>query len=199
MTVGYIIISIMLMTIGMIALGLIFNKIMGINPEIAKEFRDKATNLQERMKTAQMMGDGRQMMELQKESMQLTKQMMKKQLLPSCIRCIIFLIIFAILGIVYAEYASGLLPFPILIFGDGWVALYFLFSIGFTLLIWATKKLYRKVTGKGGKGKTRDILNMLSPISDGYQTYHSTTPSTINSDSGVVKPSDSWKDKIKNQ
>lgn len=187
------------MTIGMIALGMIFNKIMGINPEVAKEFRDKATNLQERMRTAQMMADGQQMMKLQKESMQLTKQMMKKQLVPTCIRCVIFLVIFAILGIVYAEYSSGLLPFPILIFGNGWVALYFLFSIGFSLLIWGSKKLYKKITGKEDKGKTRDILNILSPMSDGFQTYRPSTTSSINTSSEDLERSDSWKDKIKNQ
>jgi len=187
------------MTIGMIALGMIFNKIMGINPEVAKQFRDKAMNLQERMRTAQMMADGQQMMKLQKESMQLTKQMMKKQLVPTCIRCVIFLVIFAILGIVYAEYSSGLLPFPILIFGNGWVALYFLFSIGFSLLIWGSKKLYKKITGKEDKGKTRDILNILSPMSDGFQTYRSSTTSSINTSSEDLERSDSWKDKIKNQ
>ena len=187
------------MTIGMIALGMIFNKLLGITPGVAKEIREKAVNLQDRMKTAQMMGDGQQMRQLQQESMHLTKQMMKKQLIPTCIRCIIFLVIFAILGVIYADYASGLLPFPILIFGDGWVALYFLFSIGFSLLIWATKKLYKKVTGKGDKGKTREILNMLSPISDGFQTYHPSTSSPIHNDSEVIKKSDSWKDKIKNQ
>ncbi|MFX0058512.1 MAG: EMC3/TMCO1 family protein [Candidatus Hodarchaeota archaeon] len=199
MTDGYVIVSLMLMTIGMIALGMIFNKVMGINPEKAKELRDKAMNLQERMKTAQMMGDGQQMMQLQQESMQLTKQMMKKQLVPTCIRCVIFLVIFAILGVVYADFASGLLPFPILIFGDGWVALYFLFSIGFALLIWGTKKLYKKVIGKEDKGKTREILNILSPMSDGFQTYRPSASPSIDNKSEEVNRTDSWKDKIKNQ
>jgi uncharacterized membrane protein (DUF106 family) len=199
MTTGYVIISLMLMTIGMIAFGMIFNKIMGINPEVAKELRDKAMNLQERMRNAQMVRDGQQMMQLQQESMRLTKQMMKKQLVPTCIRCVIFLVIFAILGIVYAEYASGLLPFPILIFGDGWVALYFLFSIGFSLLIWGTKKLYKKYIIKEDKSKTREILNMLSPISDGFQSYSPSVSPSTNNKSEEVKPADSWKEKIKNQ
>jgi len=201
-----IIIQIMFITMGMVAVGMILNKIMGLNPEVMREMRDKALNVQERMKTAQLTGDGQQMMELQRESMQITKEMMKKQLIPTCIRCFIFIGIFAVIGFIYADYASGLLPFPILFFGDGWVAIYFLFSIAFTLLIYGIKKLYKKYTGQEDpRKKAREITGMLSPASDySRSSFQLTQPLPSYSEiiqegqSQKSEREDSWKDRIKN-
>jgi len=201
-----IIIQILFITMGMVAVGMILNKIMGLNPEVMKEMREKALNVQERMKTAQLTGDGQQMMELQRESMQITKEMMKKQLIPTCIRCFIFIGIFAVIGFIYADYASGLLPFPILFFGDGWVAIYFLFSIALTLLIYGIKKLYKKYTGKEDpRKKAREITGMLSPTSDySGSSFQLTRPLPSHSEiiqegqSQKSEREDSWKDRIKN-
>lgn len=169
MSNGDVILQIMLITLGMIAFGYIFNKLLGISGESARELRDKAMNLQERMRNAQLVGDHQSMQELQQESMELTKDMLKKQMVPTCIRCIIFLVIFSILSVIYSDYSSGLLPFPILWFGDGWVSLYFLFSIGFSLLIYVVKKIYRKATGKEKKkgGMLSDLMGMGSSIQQG--------------------------------
>ena len=164
-----IILQIMFISIGMVALGLILNKFLGINLETARELRDKALNIQQRMQTAQVTGNTQEMFALQQESTTLMKQMMKKQLIPSCIRCVVFLGIFALIGVFYINYASGILPFEIPILGDGWIAVYFLFSIGFSLLIWGVKRLYRKLTGKvDARSKiSKEILKVLSPTSQG--------------------------------
>jgi len=189
----------MFISIGMVALGLILNKFLGINLQSARELRDKAQNIQERMRTAQATGNAQEMFALQRESTALMKQMMKKQLIPSCIRCVVFLGIFALIGVFYMNYASGLLPFVIPLLGDGWVAVYFLFSIGFSLLLWGVKKLYRKLTGKvDARSKiSKEILEVLSPTSQetvsGFQI-----PAPALSGSEETEKLDSWKDRIKN-
>ena len=67
---GEIIIQIMLITIGMVALSEVLNKILGLNMEAARELRERSTNLQERMRTARLTGDPQEMLELQQESME---------------------------------------------------------------------------------------------------------------------------------
>ena len=194
-----IILQIMFISIGMVALGSILNKFLGINLETARELRDKALNIRERMRTAQVTGNAQEMFALQQESTSLMKQMMKKQLIPSCIRCVVFLGIFALLGVFYMDYASGVLPFIIPLIGDGWIAVYFLFSIGFSLLIWGGKKLYRKLTGKvDARSKiSREILEVLSPTSQGTASGFQ-IPAPAPSGSEETEKLDSWKDRIKN-
>ncbi|MFX0012425.1 MAG: EMC3/TMCO1 family protein [Candidatus Hermodarchaeota archaeon] len=148
MAVGDIVIQIFLITVAMVAFSEILNKLMGSNMGTARDLREQAKNLQERMRLAQLTKDMEELYKLQQESIQLTKQMMKKQILPSCVRCIIFFGIFAVLNFIYADYVQGIFPFPILFFGSGWFAVYFLFSIGLSLLVWGIKKLYRWYTGK---------------------------------------------------
>jgi len=205
-----IIIQIMLITLAMVGFSAVLNKIMGLNMDTAREIREKSQNLQERMKTVRLTGNVQEMAELQQESMVLTKLMMKKQMIPSCVRCLIFMGIFTVIGFVYADYADGLFPFPILIFGSGWFAVYFLFSIGFSLVLYGFKRLYRKLTGKEDmrKKRSREILGMLSPQSGNQQGNIQLTrqipdisPRDYNSDSEQEESeeqpkSDSWKDRI---
>ncbi len=211
MTNGDIIIQIMLITIGMVSLGEVLNRIFGLNMEAAREIRDKSQNLQERMRTASLTGNPQEMMELQQESIELTKQMMKKQLIPSCVRCIIFLGIFALIGVIYANYEKNLLPFDLWFFGSGWFAIYFLFSISFSLILYGLKRLYRKLTGKEVKRKKPlgGILGGLSPqTEDQEQHLHLTRSLPDESIQAVVNEDiqldeddqmkvDSWKDRIK--
>lgn len=189
----------MFISIGMVALGLVLNKFLGINLGTARELRNKALNIRERMRTAQVTGNAQEMYTLQQESTALMKQMMKKQLIPSCIRCVVFLGIFALLGVFYMNYVSGVLPFEIPILGDGWIALYFLFSIGFSLLIWGVKKLYRRLTGKvDARSKiSKEILEVLSPQSQGTESGFQ-IPAPAPSGSEETERFDSWKDRIKN-
>lgn len=126
----------------MVAFGLALNKILRINPDIAKEIQEEAKNLQEQMRTAQALGDYQKLQQLQRESMQLTKQMMTKQFLPQCLRLILFLVIFYVIGFIYSDYSSGLLPFTIFN-NNGWFSLYLIFSGAFSLLFYAIKKGYK--------------------------------------------------------
>ncbi|MFW9772175.1 MAG: EMC3/TMCO1 family protein [Promethearchaeota archaeon] len=201
-----IILQIMLISMGMVALSLLLNRLLGINLNTAKEMREKALNLQERMRTAQITGDVQALLKLQQESTSLMKQMMKKQLIPTCLRCIVFLGIFAIIGIFYANYASGLLPFFIPLLGDGWVALYFLFSLSFSLLAYGIKRLYRKITGKTDpKARiSKEVMDVLSPRSEetgsGFQLTRPLQSSFQNSEQEKkTEKLDSWKDRIKKE
>ncbi len=126
-----IILQIMGITIGMVILGIVLNRILGISKEKITEFKEKASNLQERTRNAQAIGDMRMVSQLQRETIQFTKKIMVKQIVPLCLRCVIFIGIFGILGFIYADYNTGLLPFPLLIFGNGWQAIFFIFSISF--------------------------------------------------------------------
>jgi len=211
MSNGEIIIQIMLITIGMVGLSELLNRIFGLNMEAARELRERSQNLQERMRTAKLTGNPQEMLELQQESIELTKQMMKKQMIPSCVRCIIFLGIFALIGVLYAGYNEGLLPFPLWFFGSGWFAIYFLFSIAFSLILYGFKRLYRKLTGKEVKRKKPlgGLLGGLSPQTGDQEQHIQLTRSIPNEsiredieediqeeDDEEIK-ADSWKDRIK--
>lgn len=206
-----IIIQIMFITLAMVGLSEILNRVFGLNMDTAREMRENSRNLQERMKTARLTGNSQEMSALQQESMALTKVMMKKQAIPSCLRCAIFWGIFGLIGGIYAPYGN-LLPFPILFFGTGWFAVYFLFSITFSLIIYGLKRLYRKLTGKEDKRKkaSKEILGMLSSKSE-YQSgnIQLTRPIPNRSpqddvvdgkqeDSDGQPKNDTWKDRIKN-
>ncbi len=208
---GEIIIQIMLITIGMVGLSEFLNRILGLNMGAARDLREKTQNLQERMRTARFTGNPQEMRELQQESMELTKQMMKKQMIPSCVRCLIFVGIILVIGAIYANYGENLIPFPILFFGSGWFAVYFLFSISFSLIIYGFKRLYRKLTGKevNRRRASGGILGGLSPQSeDQEQHLQLTRPITSESiqrdvaedmqENNKEQPNiDSWKERIK--
>ncbi|TXT64451.1 MAG: conserved membrane protein of unknown function [Promethearchaeota archaeon] len=202
---GGIILQIFFITLGMFAVGLIFNKIFGLNREEIRKIQEKAKNIQERMRNAQLVGDARMMQQIQQDSMELTKEMMKKQFIPLCARCILFLGIFAVLGLIYSPYNEGLLPFPILFFGTGWVAIYLLFSLGISLTYFVGKKLYQKATGKESKGPglTGEMMNMLSPnqdttseIMDYSKAISPDERKEQEGESNALKKKDSWKEKL---
>jgi len=195
-----IIIQIMLITIAMIGVGEILNRIMGVKSDALRELQEKSKNLRERMRTAQLTGNAQIMLELQRESMELTKIMMKKQMIPSCVRCLIFLGIFAVLGVVYAEYAEGLLPFPILVFGTGWWAVYILFSLTFSLILYGFKRLYRKLTGKEVKRNRPSIIGMAASKSEDSESGIQLTrqiKEPINEREYIDEREDSWKNRVK--
>ena len=183
-----VIIQIVFITLGMIVLGMVLNRFFGLTKEKLQDMRTKALKFRERMKNAQLLGDYEQLVQIQRESTQFMKLIMKKQMIPLCLRCIIFIVIFMILGTIYADYYYGLLPFPILIFGNGWIAVYLIFSIYFSLFIWGVKKL----TGMGTKTKSsvKEIMAIASPQQG---TVLSSYPTTNMPD---IPRKDSWKDKI---
>ena len=200
MSIAVIILQIMLITIGMLILGMILNKVLGLSKEKIIEFKERASNLQERIRNAQVIGDIQMMARLQRETMQFTKQIMLKQFVPLCLRCVIFIGIFAVLGFIYADYDSGLLPFPLLIFGSGWVAIYFMFSISFSLLIFGIKKLYKRITGKdiSTQSHLREILQLVSPTqqSSGISYQISGEVSSSKEEENSSERTDSWKKRI---
>ena len=200
MSNAVIILQIMLITIGMIILGMILNKVLGLSKEKITEFKERASNLQERMRNAQVIGDIQMMARLQRETMQFTKQIIIKQFVPLCLRCFIFIGVFAVLGVIYKDYGKALLPFPLLIFGTGWVAIYFIFSISFSLLIFGIKKLYKRVTGKDitTQNNLREIMQLVSPTQQtsgiSYQVSGA-VPSSKEEENSSEK-TDSWKERI---
>ncbi|MFX0082991.1 MAG: hypothetical protein ACFE94_14675 [Candidatus Hodarchaeota archaeon] len=195
-----IILQIMLITISMIILGMILNKILGLSKEKITEFRERASNLQERIRNAQVIGDVQMMAQLQREILQFTKQIMLKQFVPLCLRCFIFIGIFAILGFIYSDYNSGLLPFPLLIFGSGWIAFYFMFSISFSLAVYGIKRLYNRITGKAISTQSylREIMQLVSPTQRtsgiSFQVSDGVHPSKVEDSSS--ERFDSWKERI---
>lgn len=160
-----VILQIMFITLGIVVFSRFFNKIFGLTGKEMKKYREKAKNLQERFNNARIVGDGQMLLQIQTDIKLLTKQMMKKSFLPMCIRCFIFIGIIAVLWIIYKPYGSGLLPFPLLFFGSGWFVIYFLFSLGFSLLFYTIKRVYKKITGKQEKSSNflRELMSMILP------------------------------------
>ncbi len=200
MAIVEIIVQIMLITLVMLGVSEILNKIMGVDKNSTRELREKSKNLQERMRAAQLTGDNQILQELQRESMELTKTMMKKQMIPSCVRCFIFMGIFGVIGTVYAGYSEGLLPFPIPFFGNGWFAVYFMFSITFSLILYGIKRLYRKLTGKEVKRNKPSILGRVSPQSEDSESIIQLTRQInepIQEREFVDEQEDSWKNRVK--
>jgi len=195
-----VILQILFITIGMFIFGIVLNKILGISKETINEFREKALNLQERMRNAQVLGDAQLMLQYQRETIQLTKQIMLKQFVPLCLRCSIFIGIFAVLSFFYTDYDSGLLPFPLLFFGSGWFALYFLFSISISLIAYGVKRLYKKLTGREIRTQKdlRDIMQIMSPAPQRSGFSLPITSDTSRSIQEEVQPEekDTWKKRI---
>ena len=168
-----------------------------------KNFREKSKNIRERLKNAQHLSDPSLMREIQTETLQLYKVMMLKQMLPSCIRLILFFVFFGIFdSLVFFNYREGLLPFQIPLFGDGWWALFFLFTIGIILLKYGSKKAYYKVTGKvDNKGSMlKDLLSEISkPSPSVYSSKIDSGTSVMDVSSDEITDNsspDSWKDRL---
>ncbi len=192
-----IIFELMYISLGLSIFGLILNKILGLKSSVMKEIRVDAKNLQGRLKQAQVLGDPRIMQELQAETMQLMKQMLKKQFLPMGIRCIIFLGIFFVLSFNYGGY-------------EYWYWVYFLWSLGFSLSVFGLTKAYKKVTGKEEEKKSlaKEIAASLGQRS----SYFISNVSSIETQDSQIddqtskndeenqesKESDSWKDRLQN-
>ncbi len=198
MTHVMIILQILFISLGSTALGLLFNHFFGLTGEKMKEFRENAKSLQERLKNAQAIGDPRMMQEVQADSMELTKEMMKGQFIPLCGRCFLFIGIFIVLSIIYAPY-TAILPISIPFLGRGWFALYFLFSLGFSLLLWLIRIVYRKITGKEkATSMTKEMMGMLSPSSQASSNEPIQYGNELNP-SGKdqhAPENDSWKEKL---
>jgi len=186
----------------LISLGL--NKILGVKPSRMKEIRDKARNLRERVRQAEILGDPVLMQQLQAETMQMMRDMLKKQLIPMCIRCVIFLGIFVVMSLVYGQY-------------EYWFWFYFLFSFSFSMVAMGLRYAYKKITGKGDKKKSfaKEIMEFVyptqqfklqnsgfhiegHPATESQDSFNSLESTTKEEENQKVEKPDAWKDKMQN-
>lgn len=193
-----IIYQLMFISFALVLFGLLLNKLLGAKPSKMKEIRDKAKNLRERVRQAEILGDTVLLQQLQVETMQLMKIMLKKQLIPMCVRCIIFIGIFVVISMVYSQY-------------EYWFWVYFLFSFSFSMAAFGLRYLYKKITKKEDKKKhfAKEIMELVYPKSqiqtsgliltghtdDEFQT-DSTKEEGIDLSSEEQKPTDAWKEKL---
>jgi len=140
-----VILQIVLITVIVYFSRLVFNKIFGQSSSERRELINKTKDIQNRLNQA--MGDAEEFKRLQDEYMGLMKQMMIKQMIPMCACCIIFWVLWVILGIIYVDYSKELLPFPVLFFGDGWIGLYILTSFSLFGISYLIRYIYRKIKG----------------------------------------------------
>ena len=200
-----VIFELMFIALAMVLFSLLLNKLLGVRASKMREIRDKAKNLRERVRQAEILGDPALMQQLQVETMALMKHMLKKQLIPMCVRCLIFLVIFIIISMLYNQYD------PL------WYWIYFLFSFSFSMIVFGIKYLYKKVTKKEDrkKGFAKEIMESIYPKQSSalqgpgfHIAGHPATESQNISSSQeltngdeekkeVEKP-DAWKDKIQN-
>ena len=199
-----VIVELMFIALAMVLFSLLLNKLLGVRTSKMREIRDKAKNLRERVRQAEVLGDTVLMQQLQIETMALMKDMLKKQLIPMCVRCLIFLVIFIIISMLYNQY-------------EYWFWIYFLFSFSFSMIVFGIKYLYKRITKKEDKRKgfAKEIMESIYPKqssilqSSGFHLEgHSATESQnispsqelTNGDEEIkeVEKPDAWKDKIQN-
>lgn len=152
--IGYIV----ALSFGMMILSQIFTKKFGLNATAQADMQLKMQEYQERM--AQAQNSPEMMQEMQVEMMAMMQTMMKKQLLPQCVRTLFFLGFWGLLGVLFGQYE--IFTFNVLIFGKGAVALYFLISLGTSLVFALGRKLYQKMRPQAKKEEpVADTLRAL--------------------------------------
>ncbi len=107
--------------------------------------QERMQMLQEKLLKAQRFNNIELFQEAQNELANEMRELMRKQMIPMCVRSLVFLGMFGLLGLLYGQYDS-IFPFPILFFGKGWAAVYILTSLGLSLIIALFKKLFKKGT-----------------------------------------------------
>ena len=187
----------------LVIFGLGLNRILGIRQSKMKEIRNKALNLKERLRQAEVLGDTMLLQQLQLETMQLMKQMLKKQIIPMSIRCVIFIVIFIFISMVYSKY-------------EYWIWFYILFSFIFSISAMLLGRLYKKITGKEDKTKAfaKEIMGTIAPQQSmymqglnlpGHPTTEVQNPQSIqeapllDNDNQKTEKTDAWKEKIQNK
>ncbi|MFX0141856.1 MAG: hypothetical protein ACFFDN_49930 [Candidatus Hodarchaeota archaeon] len=199
-----IILQLMVISFVLVLISLGLNKILGIKPSKMKEIRDKARNLRERVRQAEILGDPVLMQQLQVETMQMMRDMLIKQLIPMFIRCVIFLGIFVVISMVYGQY-------------ENWFWFYFLFSLSFSMAAMGLKYAYKKITGKEDKKKSfaKEIMDFVypsqkfksqnsgfhiegHPATESQDSITSLDSTIVEEENQKVEKPDAWKDKMQN-
>ncbi len=193
-----IILQIVLITVIVYFSRLVFNKIFGQSASERNELTDKTKEMQNRLNKA--IGDAEEFTRLQKEYMALMKQMMIKQTVPMLVCCIIFLVLWVILGVIYADYSTGLIFFPVLFIGDGWAGLYILTSFSIFGVSYLIRLIYRKIKGIEStslwhvQSKSQSSL-LAIPTKSQLEEVSEKLDDEYIEDEKMRK--DAWKDKIK--
>lgn len=134
-------IIVLLITIAMMVVSQIFSRKFGgsFSQQIQNQERIKA--MQQELMEAR--NDPVRMQQIQGEYMKLMNDLMKKQMLPMCLRSGIFLGIFFIMNSIFSGKTFD--ANPIKIFGPTFASLYFMYSIGIMLIIYLVKYIMKKV------------------------------------------------------
>jgi uncharacterized membrane protein (DUF106 family) len=130
-------------SIGMMIISQLLGKKFGISATQQMDMQNKMQDFQEQLQLSQ--ADPQRMQELQIEMMEFMKIMMKKQLIPQIVRLLIFFGFFGLLGLIYGDYKTGILPFKVLIFGDGYLGVYILTSFGISMVLGLIRMLIKKI------------------------------------------------------
>ena len=134
--------QIIFISIGMVILSQLFQKKFGTSPKEQMQMQLELKDLQDRMRQAQ--NNPQMMATMQQEMMEIMQKTMKNQMLPMLLRSVLFLGILGILRLFYGQY-NEIFPFPILFFGKGWFAVYFIVSIICSIIIALVKKIRRSL------------------------------------------------------
>lgn len=143
----------------------LMNRKFGLSQESMMLQQERMQMLQEKMMKAQRFNNYELFQETQLELSVEMKDLMKKQMIPMCIRTLIFLGVFGLLRLLYGQY-DEIFPIQILIFGKGWAAVYILTSLGASLLIALIKRIFRKGPQKQ---QFSDIAGLNSGVMSGMQ------------------------------
>ena len=144
-----------LFIIGMIIFSQLFNRFFGLKASNQMQSQEKIRELQQELLENQ--DDPNELMRLQGEMGQIMKETMKKTLLPSCIRCAIFMGVFSILGFMYGNV-------DFMGVGSGYFMFYFLVSIGISLAIYFIKRMFKNIGPQKEEPFVDVARAMRSPI-----------------------------------
>ncbi|MHA1340484.1 MAG: hypothetical protein ACTSRZ_09675 [Promethearchaeota archaeon] len=145
--------NIFIVSLIMMIISILFSKKFGLSMKEQMELQQKLRDLQEEMRNAQ--GDIDRIQQIQQESVKLMSEMTKKQLIPMCIRTIIFFAVFGVLSIFYKDIEFDKNPLPI--FGRGFFSLYFLYSIGLSLINFLIRFIIKKL--KKQESSTETVID----------------------------------------
>jgi len=184
--------QISLMTVVIVIISQWSQKKFALSPESQMKMQTDIKDLQDRMKYAK--GDMQQMEQLNAEMMLVMKDMSKKQMIPMLIRSALFLGFWALLGWIYADYRTGLLPFKVL-FGDGYAGLYITLSLSLSLLIMLVKIVMKKLNPE--KNVKKEIIIDQAKVLKSNIIYAKEEPNDENDDYNSINSNKKWKQQLK--
>ena len=100
--------QIILISLAMVLFSQLFSMKFAINPQSQMELQMRIQDMQERLKLAQQNANAQEIQMINQEMMMIMQTTMKQQLIPTCIRSIIFIVIFGVLSAVYSQYNDEL-------------------------------------------------------------------------------------------